>query len=171
MNFTNVAKHLYLLLVLYREKVQVPSVLSPTPRRHLLEISANRHLLNSSVISVTSSRTSSPPLTTENNQPPTSHIRHRFKAHHPNFSSLYDHELQGAVVDARTSSDKVHEAEGTAMGRRWIRWMHKRGIKEWVIPGVIAASTLVKFAIGLGSYSGWLFQLDVLQLVVLTEPL
>ena len=47
------------------------------------------------------------------------------------------------------------EPESTAMGRRWIRWMHKRGIKEWVIPGVIAASTLVKFLIGLGSYSGW----------------
>lgn len=56
---------------------------------------------------------------------------------------------------AGTSGDKVHEAEGTAMGRRWIRWMHKRGIEKWVEPGIIAASTLVKFAIGLGSYSGW----------------
>jgi alpha-1,3-glucosyltransferase len=155
-NFTNVAKHLYLLLVLYREKVQIPSILSPTPRRHLLESSAsNQHWLNSPAISVTSSRPSSPQLTTKNYQPVTSHIRNRSKAHHQSFSSIYEHEPQGAVVDARTSSDKVHEADGAAMGRRWIRWMHKRGIKEWVIPGVIAASTLVKFAIGLGSYSGW----------------
>ena len=155
MNFTSVAKHLYLLLVLYREKVHVPSILSPAPRRHLLESSVNQHWLNSPAISVTSSRPSSPQLlTTESNQPATSYIRNRFKAHHTNFSSIYEHEPQGAVVDARTSSDKLHEAEGTAMGRRWIRWMHKRGIKEWVIPGVIAASTLVKFAIGLGSYSG-----------------
>ena len=155
MNFTNVAKKtfVYLLLVLYRENVQVPSVLSPTPRRHLLESSANHHWLNSSAISVTSSRPSSPQLTTENNQPAVSHIRNRFKSHHQNFSSMYEHEPQGAVV-ARTGRDKVHEAEGTAMGRRWIRWMHKRGIEEWVVPGVIAASTLVKFAIGLGSYSG-----------------
>ena len=152
MNFTNVAKHLYLLRVLYREKIQVPSILSPSPRRHLLESSANQHWLNSPAISVTSSLPSSPQLTTENNQPATSHIRNRFKAHHPNFSSVYEHELQEAVVDARTS---VHEGEGAAMGRRWIRWMHKRGIEEWVIPGVIAASTFVKFAIGLGSYSGW----------------
>ena len=139
---------------MYREKVQIPSVLSPVPRRHLLESSANQHWLNSPAISVTSSRPSSPRSTTENNQPAASHIRNRFKAHHRNFSSIYEHEPQGAVVDARTSSDKVHEAEGTAMGRRWIRWMHKRGIEEWVIPGIIAASTLVKFAIGLGPYSG-----------------
>ncbi|KAF9475649.1 glucosyltransferase [Pholiota conissans] len=32
--------------------------------------------------------------------------------------------------------------------------MHKRGIKQWIVPGVIAASTLIKVAIGLGSYSG-----------------
>ena len=152
MNFTNVAKHLYLLLALYREKVQVPSVLSPTPRRHLLESSANQHLLNSAAISVTSSRTASPQLTTENDQPAPSHIRYRFKMHHPNFRSLYERESQEAVVDAGTSSDKVHEV---AMGKLWIRWMRKRGIKEWVIPGIIAVSTLVKFAIGLGSYSGW----------------
>jgi len=65
------------------------------------------------------------------------------------------------MLDAGRSGDKVHEDEGTAMGRRWIRWMHKRGIKEWVVPGVIAASTLVKFAIGLGSYSGWQFKLEI----------
>ncbi|KAF8158135.1 ALG6, ALG8 glycosyltransferase family-domain-containing protein [Crassisporium funariophilum] len=40
------------------------------------------------------------------------------------------------------------------MGRRWIRWLHKGGMKAWVVPGIIGASTLVKFAIGLGSYSG-----------------
>jgi alpha-1,3-glucosyltransferase len=125
--------------------------------------------ISSPAISVTSSRPSSPQSTTENNQPATSHIRHRFKAHHPNFSSIYEHEPQRAVVDAKPSSGKVYEAEGTAMGRRWIRWMHKRGIEEWVIPGVIAASTLVKFAIGLGSYSGWLFHPEVF--VVLTESL
>ncbi|KAF9463046.1 glucosyltransferase [Collybia nuda] len=32
--------------------------------------------------------------------------------------------------------------------------MHKRGIKQWVVPGAILASTLVKSGIGLGSYSG-----------------
>jgi alpha-1,3-glucosyltransferase len=138
------------------EQVQVPPILSPTPRRHLLESSANQHWLNSPALSVSSSRPSSPQLTSVNNQPAASLIRHRFNAYHPNFSSLYEREPQGAFVNA--GSDKLHrgEPEGTAMhmGRRWIRWMHKRGIKEWVIPGVIVASTLVKFLIGLGSYSG-----------------
>jgi hypothetical protein len=59
------------------------------------------------------------------------------------------------IVDAGGSRDKPHEAGGASMGRRWIRWMHKRSMKEWVVPGVIATLTLVKFAIGLGSYSGW----------------
>ncbi|KAF8627459.1 hypothetical protein AX17_006272 [Amanita inopinata Kibby_2008] len=40
------------------------------------------------------------------------------------------------------------------MARRWVRWMHKRGIKNWVLPGALLASTLVKYCIGLGSYSG-----------------
>ena len=155
MGFSQVV-YKYLLLVLLREKVQVPSILSPTPRRHLLESSVNQHWLNSPAISVTSSRPSSPPrFTTEDNQPATSHIRNRFKTHPPTFSSIYEHDSQGAVVNARTSSDKAPEVESTAMGKRWIRWMHKRGIKDWVIPGIIAASTLVKFAIGLGPYSGW----------------
>ncbi|KAF8967145.1 glucosyltransferase [Flammula alnicola] len=52
------------------------------------------------------------------------------------------------------TSGKVYEPEETAMARRWIRWMHKRGFKQWVVPGIIAVSTLVKLAIGLGSYSG-----------------
>ena len=154
MIFTNASIHLCLLPVLYRENVHAPSVLSPTPRRHLLESSVKQHWLNSPAISVTSSRPPSPQLTTEQDQPATSYIRHRFRAHHQNFSSIYSHEPQGIVV-AGTSGDKLHEVEGTSMGRRWIRWMHKRDIKEWVVPGIIAASTLVKFAIGLGSYSGW----------------
>ena len=46
------------------------------------------------------------------------------------------------------------EPEETGSGRRWIRWMHKRGIKTWVVPGIIAGATLLKFAMALGSYSG-----------------
>ena len=42
----------------------------------------------------------------------------------------------------------------STMGRRWIRWMHRRGLKQWIIPGILSVSTIVKFAIGLGSYSG-----------------
>jgi alpha-1,3-glucosyltransferase len=46
-----------------------------------------------------------------------------------------------------------------AMGRRWLRWMHKTGLKQWVLPGIMGASTLVKLLIGLGPYSGSCFWL------------
>ncbi|PFH54070.1 glycosyltransferase family 57 protein [Amanita thiersii Skay4041] len=32
--------------------------------------------------------------------------------------------------------------------------MHKRGIREWVLPGALLASVLVKLGVGMGSYSG-----------------
>ncbi|KAF8903146.1 glucosyltransferase [Gymnopilus junonius] len=33
--------------------------------------------------------------------------------------------------------------------------MHKHDIKQWIVPGILAASTIVKFSIGLGTYSGY----------------
>jgi len=38
--------------------------------------------------------------------------------------------------------------------RRWIRWMHKEGIKRWILPCVLLTTTWIKWTIGLGSYSG-----------------
>ena len=38
--------------------------------------------------------------------------------------------------------------------RRWIRWMHKEGIKQWILPCVLLTTTWVKWTTGLGSYSG-----------------
>lgn len=43
-----------------------------------------------------------------------------------------------------------------SMGRRWVRWMHKHGLKRWVVPCAVLASVWVKWSIGLGSYSGQL---------------
>jgi alpha-1,3-glucosyltransferase len=40
------------------------------------------------------------------------------------------------------------------MGRRWVRWMHEQGIKAWVVPIAVLIATWVKWAIGLGTYSG-----------------
>lgn len=39
-------------------------------------------------------------------------------------------------------------------GKRWVRWMHKHGMKQWVVPGAIVASIWVRWCMGLGSYSG-----------------
>ncbi|KAF9556756.1 glucosyltransferase [Agrocybe pediades] len=40
------------------------------------------------------------------------------------------------------------------MGRRWIRWVHKRGMKQWVLPGIVMSAVLFKWALALGPYSG-----------------
>ncbi|KAG1844658.1 glycosyltransferase family 57 protein [Suillus subalutaceus] len=39
-------------------------------------------------------------------------------------------------------------------GRRFVRWMHRNNMKNWMIPSAIAVSTLVKWCIGFGTYSG-----------------
>ncbi|CAA7261601.1 unnamed protein product [Cyclocybe aegerita] len=48
----------------------------------------------------------------------------------------------------------VKETEEPGMGRRWVRWMHKRGLRAWVVPAILGAGALVRLGIGLGSYSG-----------------
>lgn len=53
---------------------------------------------------------------------------------------------------SRHEVDREREREG--LGKVWIKWMHRRGIKTWVVPLLVLLSTLVKFAVGLGSYSG-----------------
>ncbi|KAI0304350.1 ALG6, ALG8 glycosyltransferase family-domain-containing protein [Multifurca ochricompacta] len=59
-----------------------------------------------------------------------------------------------------SSFSAVMEAEKETLlqeqgfGRQWLRWMHKNGIKHWVLPCTLLASALVRWCIGLGSYSG-----------------
>ncbi|ESK90477.1 glycosyltransferase family 57 protein [Moniliophthora roreri MCA 2997] len=52
------------------------------------------------------------------------------------------------------SVDSVPSDVEDGMGRRCIRWMHKRGMKDWVFIGVLLVGVFVRFSIGLGSYSG-----------------
>ncbi|KAJ7212099.1 glycosyltransferase family 57 protein [Mycena pura] len=123
-----------------------PEILAPTPRqpitgsRHLIEHGAQ--WLNTVSHSPESSRPVSP--TSPHRRSSTlSGLSVRFPT---SMSSLH------AAVDAAVGpADK--EAEH-AMAKRWIRWMHKRGMKAWVIPCSLLASACIKFCVGLGSYSG-----------------
>lgn len=54
----------------------------------------------------------------------------------------------------RPGQEAGEEREKEGMGKVWIRWMHKRGIKTWTVPLLVLVSTLIKFCVGLGSYSG-----------------
>ena len=51
-------------------------------------------------------------------------------------------------------ADKETLLQEQGFGRRWLRWMHKNGVKHWVVPCTLLASALVRLCVGLGSYSG-----------------
>ncbi|KAJ6559179.1 glycosyltransferase family 57 protein [Mycena vulgaris] len=124
-----------------------PEILAPTPRqalagsRHLLENSA--HWLHSLPHSPGSSRATSPTLSPGRR-----------------FSSLSGHAIKfptslSSLQEAEDAAPPPPEREAEpAMARRWIRWMHKRGVKAWVVPCALLASTCIKVCMGLGSYSG-----------------
>ncbi|KAF8073702.1 glycosyltransferase family 57 protein [Lyophyllum atratum] len=125
-------------------------IIAPTPQRHLLESSASQHWLRTPPLSPVSSRAGSPASTTS--------YRPRTHSHHASFSALHQHD-NTSVTSLRSSSTRLtrpHERAEveTSMGRRWIRWMHKRGARHWVVPAAVLAAVLVKACIGLGSYSG-----------------
>ena len=50
--------------------------------------------------------------------------------------------------------DKETLLQEQGLGRRWLRWMHKNGLKHWVVPCTLLASAAVRWCIGMGSYSG-----------------
>lgn len=140
-----------------------PLILAPTPQRHLIESSASQHWLHTPPMSATSSRPSSPQAAfSQSSAYSTTRARRRLSSTHTrSFSALLaSGKLEQVPVSPslrgglHRTSGRALEPEETGSGRRWIRWMHKRGIKTWVVPGVIAGATLLKFAIGLGSYSG-----------------
>ena len=73
------------------------------------------------------------------------------------FSSLreQDQSLGSPLLTAHAHAHGKPDGEHAGgMGRRWVRWMHKHGLKRWVVPCAVLASVWVKWSIGLGSYSG-----------------
>ena len=50
--------------------------------------------------------------------------------------------------------DKAAELESMGMGRRWIGWMHRHGMRDWILLCAVIGSAWVKWCVGLGSYSG-----------------
>ncbi|GLB38327.1 putative ALG6 ALG8 glucosyltransferase family protein [Lyophyllum shimeji] len=121
-------------------------ILAPTPRRHLLDSSASQQWLHTPPLSPTSSRAGSPASAASSRRP--SHSQHT------SFSALLQHGSGGSVRPSSTRQERADAETSATMGRRWIRWMHKRGLKQWVVPMGILAAVLVKACIGLGSYSG-----------------
>lgn len=93
-------------------------------------------------------RTPSPP--SSRTISPTTSIRgggfSRTSGHYSSYVSF------SAVMEDGKGPPLLQEEQG--FGRRWLRWMHRNGVKHWVVPCTLLASVLVRWCIGLGSYSG-----------------
>jgi len=131
------------------------SIIAPIPDRHLLQSHQSQRWLHSPSHSATSSRAVSPTSQT------LGHATSSRSRRHLSLSALMEHERPRRFSWSPTSlrdevkvKSKATSEEERGMGLRWIRWMHRQGMKQWVVPGAVIASIWVRWSIGLGSYSG-----------------
>lgn len=150
-----------------------PEIIAPVPRRHLLDTFTDQPWMRPS--SPLSPTTLSPPAAFHRHPtapPSTSPTRSRrlsvssTLSQRQSFSTLHGtgntptpaspSALASPSRKLRKVSNKtdVQSSSEKAMGRRWIRWMHKRGIEDWVVPCAVLTSVLIKWCICLGPYSG-----------------
>lgn len=127
-------------------------IISPIPRRHHhLQANESRHWLPSPSVSPVSTRAASPTPS----QSATSPRSHRFPPRTRLSSVLEQDRPVQLPPHLQTRSHPLEEDKHDgSMSRRWVRWMHRQGMKQWVLPSIILISTWVKWCIGLASYSG-----------------
>lgn len=128
-------------------------IIAPIPRRHLLQTSQSLHWLrvdtssgdewlNRGVSPVSASSVGS---VFPNNR----------MANRLSFTALMEHERTAVGPSSTADARILEDDQGTiGAGRRFVRWMHRNNMKNWVVPSAIVASTLVKWCIGFGTYSG-----------------
>jgi len=115
-----------------------PEIVAPVPRRH--------HALQPTPDAWI--RTPSPPSTravSPSTPTRSGFSRGKGRDRYASFSSVME-------VGKEAGSVVVVQEQG--FGRRWLRWMHKNGVKHWVVPCTLLASALVRWCVGLSSYSG-----------------
>jgi len=133
-------------------------IIAPIPRRHLLQVSQSLHWLRLDTPSEGEwlNRVATPvsPVSASSvgSVFPSSRTSNRLRS----FSALMEHERTADGGTSFTSDARVamDDQGNYGAGRRWVRWMHRHNLKNWVAPSAIVASTLVKWCIGLGTYSG-----------------
>lgn len=132
-------------------------IIAPIPRKHLtIQRNESQHWLGSPPLSPVStiSRAISPlqNLNVENLKPRARHTR--------SFSSLFDHEkrqsttLQSPSMPQTRQLGQEYPDDTSSPARRWTRWMHKQGLKPLAVPIILLISALIRWCIGLASYSG-----------------
>ncbi|KAI0768999.1 ALG6, ALG8 glycosyltransferase family-domain-containing protein [Trametes elegans] len=126
-------------------------ILAPIPRRHhILQTSESQHWLGTPPLSPRSRPTS--PLANA----PASPSRKRLKQA-ISFSSLGIHDSLRPPSTSHLGPPAQKERrseDDNGMARRLLRWMHHENMKSWAVPSLVLASVWVKWAVGLGSYSG-----------------
>lgn len=64
----------------------------------------------------------------------------------------------GSPLKARQDSwlvpTSLNDVRMESPARRWVRWMAKTGMRDWVLPLSVAATIWAKWTVGLGGYSG-----------------
>ena len=81
------------------------------------------------------------------------------------FGSLMEHNLRVAQQESqrnaaakekerrkRMASEEGAFADGA--GKRWLKWMHQNRMQNLVVPSIVSGTVLVRWCVGLGSYSG-----------------
>lgn len=128
---------LSLFMTRYSNVTITPELVAPIPVRHPELQALDMHARNwPSTSSPTSSSRAISPVTP---------MRGTIGLYRNSLASLA--EADGTLASAR------EEAE-TGAGRRWIRWMHRNNMKDWVVPAILLAGALVRWCVGLGTYSG-----------------
>ena len=128
-------------------------IIAPVPRKHLtIQRNESQHWLGSPPLSPvsTTSRALSPLHT-----PLTSTLS--FNRRHLSISTLRERDLTASLqfsgTHSRVPSGDQRE-DDSSPGRIWVRWLHKHGLKQLAVPVIVLVCMLIRWAIGLSSYSG-----------------
>ncbi len=128
-------------------------IVAPVPRRHHILQTESRHWLGTPPLSPYSPPVS--PFSATATSPARSRKRISQTLSLNNLSGHDPRRASSAAHPPSLHPYKEHKSEDDrSMARRWLRWMHQENMKAWIVPSLVLASIWVKWAVGLGSYSG-----------------
>lgn len=146
----------------FRSETEQNEILhSPIPSRHFLLQTESQQWLKGQPLSPASSRAVSPfpsssTLPSDPSIPASNSAHGSRRAQTLSFGSLHDREIsksklrRAAVEEER----KLEAKESQGAGKRWIKWMHRNRMQDYVTPCMVAGAVCVKWCIGLSGYSG-----------------
>ena len=75
------------------------------------------------------------------------------------FGSLHEREVTKSRLRkaAQEEERKIEAKESQGAGKRWIKWMHRNRLQDYVTPCMVAGAVCIKWCVGLSGYSGMSF--------------